>query len=96
MTTIWKFQLRVWSIWRSDCRQFEQEIAVPTAARFLSAQIQGDQLCLWALVNPKAPLQLKRIVILGTGHPVPTEQMRFIDTVQMENGALIWHIFECL
>lgn len=73
----------------------EQNLMMPEGAEILTAQIAGGaSLCLWALVNPDAPKQRRVIEILGTGNPAPDVERRYISTVQMAGGALIWHIFE--
>lgn len=84
--TIWKYQLNI-----TDT----QNVMMPEGAEILTAQIQnGCGLCLWALVNPEAPKQRREIEILGTGNPAPNANRRYISTVQMQGGNLVWHIFE--
>ena len=70
-----------------------QSITVPVGAEILSAQKQGGQLFLWAKVDRRAGPEQVSIVIHGTGHPMQPN-LRFIDTVQMRDGALVLHIFE--
>ena len=83
--TIWKFTLAA-----TD----RQTVEMPDNAQVLSAQMQGETLCLWALVYPDAPKTKREIEVFGTGHPVPPATRRFISTVQMHGGALIFHVFE--
>jgi hypothetical protein len=83
--TIWKYPLEI-----TDT----QNVMMPEGAEILSAQMQGDALCLWALVNPEAPKQRREIEVLGTGNPAPDAKRRYISTTQMHGGALVWHIFE--
>lgn len=83
--TIWKFQIPICGM---------QHIEMPAAAKILTAQAQGSQLCLWAEVDPDAVLKVRRIEIFGTGHPMGNGQRRYIATVQMSN--LVWHIYEAL
>ncbi len=83
--TIWKYHLEI-----TDT----QNVMMPEGAEILSAQMQGDSLCLWALVNPDAPKQRREIEVLGTGNPAPDAKRRYISTTQMHGGALVWHIFE--
>lgn len=71
-----------------------QYIEMPEGATILTVQTQHGLLCLWAIVNNQNNLEKRTIIILGTGHDVPREQLEYIGTVQMENGALIWHVFE--
>lgn len=69
-----------------------QYVEMPLGAQILSAQMQGGQLCLWAKVEPDEKKMLKRkILVFGTGHPMPMAHGAFVDTVQM--GSLVWHVF---
>lgn len=84
--TIWKFPLVLTDV---------QTVMMPEFGQILTAQMQnGSGLCLWAFVNPESPLQPRTIVVLGTGNPAPENPGKYISTVQMQGGALVWHIFE--
>lgn len=84
--TIWKYPLEF-----TDT----QNVMMPEGAEILTAQLQnGGGLCVWALVNPGAPQQRREIEVLGTGNPAPEAKRRYIATVQMQGGKLVWHIFE--
>lgn len=87
MHTIWKFPLAI-----TD----RQNVMMPAGAEILSAQMQDDRLCLWALVNPEAPKQPREIEVLGTGQPITKADRRYISTTQMLGGRLVWHVFEVL
>ncbi len=57
--------------------------------------MQKGMLCLWALVDTDADAS-KRVYTLhcrGTGHPVGGDVGRYINTIQVEGGALIFHYF---
>jgi hypothetical protein len=86
MMTIWKFPLTT-----TD----EQVVQMPRNAVILSAQVQGQDICLWAMVNPESPKEGRHIRIVGTGHPFPEGRYcKFIGTVQLEGGSLVFHVFE--
>lgn len=87
MKKIYKYQLEV-----TDT----QFIELPLGAEILTAQMQGDQLCLWAMVNTlsDAITKIRRIEIIGTGNPVPTGDLKYISTFQILGGSLIFHVFE--
>lgn len=77
----------------------EQRIAMPYVATIISAQAQHGILCLWAVVDETAPPTERTIDILGTGHHMEGDRFmgdkrKFIGTVQMMSGALVWHVFE--
>jgi len=74
----------------------QQTLAIPHHARILSAQIQREKLCVWALVDPlrRNETESRQVVICGTGHSVDEMvplSYDFIDTVQQ--GAFVWHVF---
>jgi hypothetical protein len=86
--TVWKFLIAM------DDRV---DIDMPLGARILCVQMQGDALCLWARVNPKAPPETRHFRIAGTGHPLGDgmEAASYIGTFQLHGGALVFHVFEC-
>lgn len=88
MKTVWKFPLALAG---------EQRIDMPAGARLLSVQPQGEGVCLWALCDPDAKKEPRVIVIVGTGHQAPEEdlwQLKHISTFQLHGGALVFHAFE--
>ena len=82
---IWKFSLVI-----AD----NQNVAMPDGARILCAQMQGEALCIWAVVDPKADFTARRFAIRGTGHPLYGDEGTYIGTAQQLGGALIWHVFD--
>lgn len=85
MHTIHKYQLAI-----TD----KQLVDIPRGGKVLSAQIQRDTLCIWALVDDAAPVEPRTFYVHGTGHKLLDPTARFIGTVQMRGGALIFHVFE--
>ena len=71
-----------------------QVVHMPAGAVILSVDVQRDVPCLWALVNPDAVTSLRRIRMYGTGHPVDDPPGYFIGTIQLEGGALVFHVFD--
>jgi len=73
-----------------------QFVELPLGAEILTAQMQGNQLCLWAIVNtlPEAVKKNRRIEIIGTGNPMPIGDLKYISTFQMLGGGLVFHVFE--
>lgn len=85
MKTVWKFPLRVVE---------EQEVTVPAGAQLLHVEIQGETAQLWALVDPNVSTVNRTVCIYGTGHNMPDNPGRYINTFTAYNGALIFHAFE--
>lgn len=76
----------------------EQAIQMPKGAEILCVQAQGGRLCLWALVGPAVTNDERLIVVYGTGRPVVHDacKRRYIGTAQMDDGSLVWHVFEII
>lgn len=84
--TIYKYPLAI-----SD----GQAVLMPVSAEILSVQFQGEDLCIWALVDSSEKKHARIIRIIGKGNPFPIgESLRFIGAVQHYNGRLVWHVFE--
>jgi len=84
--TIWKYTLQHTSV---------QHIAMPIGAKILSLQMQGNDACVWALVNPERSKTPVCFEIFGTGHEIlpelPNEKRIFIGTYQ--DSGFVFHVF---
>ena len=89
MHTVWKYQIP----WED-----ESVIEMPGGAAILSAQPQGvfANISLWALVDPDEMVMPRRFRLAGTGHPIryPASALTHISTMQFQDGALVFHLFE--
>lgn len=83
MKFIWKYTLEI-----TD----EQTIKMPVGLKILSAQLQANAVCIWALCDAEQRMEQRHFVIIGTGHPVPAFRLTYIATIQQE--CLVWHLFE--
>jgi len=84
MKRIWKYPLAA-----AD----QQRLSLPLNHRMLSAQLQGNEICIWVLVHPGDGTRLDvEIRIYKTGNPVPDDPGTFLATVQDPQG-LVWHVF---
>jgi hypothetical protein len=83
MKTIYKYLLEI-----TD----EQTVSMPMGAQVLSAQMQGIQLCIWALVEVGNVNCDRRVRIFGTGNTVKLDgNWKFVDSVQ--ERIFVWHVF---
>jgi hypothetical protein len=83
---VWKYELP---------EPGDHALELPFGAEVLSVACQGDRLCLWALVEPDAPKELRRFRVLGTGWEFERAgRVKFVGTALMQDGALVWHVFE--
>jgi hypothetical protein len=83
MKTIYKYPIEI-----TD----EQTVSMPIGAQILSAQMQGTQLCIWALVEVGNVNCNRRVRIFGTGNTVKLDgNWKFVDSVQ--ERIFVWHVF---
>ena len=87
MPTIWKFPLVVSDVTGAP---------MPRGAKVLCVQAQHDVPCIWALVDPDAPVEPREFRIIGTGHPITDELGPYVGTFQLMGGGLVFHVFEPL
>lgn len=84
-STVWKFEL------------FDDVVLLmPEDAEVLTVREQGQQICLWALVDPDAGCrEPRRFVTVGTGQALPKfASENYIGTSMLSGGALVFHTFE--
>ena len=69
---------------------------MPQGAEILTVQTQGQIPCLWALVDPEAPTELRIIELYGTGDPFHegSKPRKYIGTCQIKGGESVFHVFE--
>lgn len=71
-----------------------QSLEMPAGAKVLSIAEQHERVCIWALVDPSAPIVLRRLVIHGTGHQADDiVGMQFVGTFISHGGTLVFHAF---
>ena len=60
--------------------------------------MQRETPCLWALVNPDAPMETRTFRVVGTGHDIPPDGADYlwyhVGTFQMHGGYFVGHLFE--
>jgi hypothetical protein len=72
----------------------ETEICLPMGSQILTVQTQNNAPYIWALIETDAPLTTRRFCLRGTGHTFKGNEGKYIDTFQLENGGLVFHLFE--
>ena len=87
MKTIWKYILEEEDI---------NSIMMPKGANPISAQVQHNKICLWAIVETKNDLEDRLFFLATTGNPMIDNglTMNFIDTIQLYGGDVVCHLFE--
>jgi len=94
MKTIWKYEFPIVG---------EFTLSLPIEAKVLTAFVQvpnhgrSRSACLWAEVElfdiDVSPIK-RDFVVVGTGHPIPEGDLRWVATFQ--DGQFIWHLYEVL
>jgi hypothetical protein len=84
--TVYKFVL---------CADNYQTVNMPPGSKVLTAQVQREKVCIWALVDPNDTRRIDYPVwVYGTAHPVTDAVSgRYVATVQLAGGALVYHVF---
>lgn len=89
MKQIWKFKI--------DPPEFVvSAVKMPQGAKVLSVGNQGEQIMLWALVDAEAMQEERLFRVIGTGWDIEPDfdATKFVGTVSLLGGKLIFHIFE--
>jgi len=66
---------------------------MPVGAGVLTAQLQGGQIVLWALVNPEHSMEERYFYAAHTGEKLENEVIAYYGTIQ-DSGGLVCHIVE--
>lgn len=85
---VWKYPLKL-----SGCNSLE----IPENSIILTVQLQNEQPCMWALVNPYLKKEIRSFEIFATGQDIHIEwswQLQYVNTFQMNSGSLVFHLFE--
>lgn len=83
MKTVWKFPF---AIIRT------QTIQMPVSATVLHVGLDPlAQPCLWARIDPTAPLVEYSLYVSGTGQPVPDGDNKHLGS--FVDGQFVWHVW---
>ncbi len=83
-------------IWKYPIRPDLNDIQLPVDAEFLCVGVQQEQPQLWVKLDKNKPLVTRRIRVYGTGHEVPNSPHKYIGTFFLDQGSLVFHVFEQL
>lgn len=67
------------------------EVETHQGARWLTAQMQGDRMTIWAEVVTDYPKITKRIHVVGTGNVIPENARHYLGTLQ--RAQFVFHIY---
>ena len=69
---------------------------MPEDAEILHVDEQYCNVFLWALVDVDAPLVSRSFAVFGTGEMLADNPMKHLGTAKLDNGNLIFHVFELI
>lgn len=74
----------------------KQIFPMPLGAKILTVQVQNENPCIWAMVDPDAQTEEVAIRVHGTGHPIyDSSNLEYIGTFQSMYGVnLVFHVFK--
>lgn len=85
-------------IWKFPIEQKDRiRVTMPIGAEILTVQEQRDHPCIWALVDPNAQREERIFEVFGTGHEINYDmgvERKYINTFQLAEGDLVFHLFE--
>lgn len=82
---VYKYELPMIGAWSS--------VTMPVGAEAFAVQVQHGAVCLWARITIAAPSVVHHFRIAGTGHDLGSNVGRHIDSFQLDDGALVFHVF---
>ena len=83
--TIWKFPIEIADV---------TSVNMPVDAKILCLQMQHGVPCLWAEVDPTAPMVRRMFRFVGTGRDVADDLGPYIGTIQSGDGFYVFHLYE--
>lgn len=86
---IWKYPLKF-----GDARRVVLEM--PYGAKLLCLQLQNEEPCLWAQVDPTGKTVERTFAAYLTGQTLPDDPQSYVGTFQVSNawGIFVLHVYE--
>ena len=85
MKTIWKFNLPI----SNYCT-----IQIPKNYKILKVAEQKNEITLWAQVDDCKDTEDVTFRIVGTGQPLGDKQLKYLDSVSLYDGYLVFHVYK--
>ena len=90
--TVWKWK------WKLDGINGDiEKLRMPLGARVVDVGAQGNDLCVWALVDPRSKTETRVFRIAGTGHPLGGDvdyETVYLGRAEFLDGRLQIHVFD--
>lgn len=69
-------------------------VAMPVGAEILHIGQQNDQVQLWALVDVRAPIEIRVFNVIGTGVKIDFNPGKYMATVMSRDHTEVVHVFD--
>jgi len=69
-------------------------VKMPLGAKVIHADAQGDELVLWAIVNPNTEVIEKTFEVFYTGEEIFSFEHPYSHISTIQSDGLVYHIFE--
>jgi hypothetical protein len=91
MKAVWKFPISGYGDQRRFC------VGLPRGACIVEIAVQDDKECIWAIVDPRAPMVTHEFLFVSTGDPIPEGLMLcYLKTLFRDDGAFVRHLFRVI
>ncbi len=81
-------------VWKYEIFGLVCQFAIPKGAEILTLEMQKGTPCMWALVDLDAEREKRSFLVVGTGETIYGENIEYIGTFMLQNGNLVFHVFE--
>lgn len=71
-----------------------QVVNLPYDAEVVSAQMQHNMLCIWAVVPEDEPTEPREFEVLFTGERLPESDSWHVHIGTVQHEGFVWHVFE--
>lgn len=84
------------TIWKCNLELGINSIPMPINAKILTAQMQFENIVVWALVDVgQNTTETRKFAVFGTGFRIDDFVIKsYIGTIQLDGGDFIGHVFE--
>ena len=81
-------------VWKYIINPYKTEYDIPEGGIIRHVGEQYGEVCVWVEVDPRAEKETRVIEAFGTGHTLSSEYRKYIGSVSLEGGSLIFHLYE--
>lgn len=99
MKTIWKYNFemsnrKIGALGSMVSWKEIYEIMIPKNGDVLAIRTQHDKPAMWVQVDPEEPKEIRKFIIVGTGHSIPDGTKSYLGMFFLNSGNYVGHIYE--